>query len=645
MRLVVFMFLFLWATLQASVVWSQETTYVDSLNRQLKEATRSNKEKADIYFLLSDFYSYRDTAKAFAMLDSANSLIDPKDKLYYGILTFYEAGVYFDLNIEKSQQLYMQAENILKDFSSPLSYEYRARLWNNYGVLEQAKDRHDLFLDILLNKSIPYIQKTNKVSLHASYLTNVSLVLFNQKNYPKAIHYSQKAIGLLRENAIEDKQLVWAYLNLAHSFLYLSKSNKAAEALQSVEKIIDKKSRMQEDYLPYISYYYIIKTKYYDLIGDKPNSIKTSREGMAFCGKYNLKSDYNSLAHYLGHNLLQTGGYAEAKRISLMLLADEINSRSLKNKANSLKLLSEAELKLGNYRSAYDALKQLHKINDSMVVRNEKLRVEELEARYNTSEQEKKILALQNKTKTQNILTLSSVSFAILLLAFYLYVSKQNKKQARQELISMAQQKEVEISKALMEGSEQERSRVAMELHDGLGGKLTGIKINIENILETTHNNAPLRKVVSQLEETVSDIRNLSSNLMPVSLVLYGLDSALRDFVQNLQTRDTKIDFYASNLSQLTDRNKQLAVYRIVQELVTNAVKHAGALAIFLQCTVENNLLLIEIEDNGKGFDPTTIRRNMGLSNIETRVKYLNGKMNIDAFPQKGTSISIECLI
>ncbi|MGO1245799.1 MAG: sensor histidine kinase, partial [Sphingobacterium sp.] len=128
-------------------------------------------------------------------------------------------------------------------------------------------------------------------------------------------------------------------------------------------------------------------------------------------------------------------------------------------------------------------------------------------------------------------------------------------------------------------------------------------------------------------------------------LVLYGLDSALRDFVQNLQTRDTKIDFYASNLSQLTDRNKQLAVYRIVQELVTNAVKHAGALAIFLQCTVENNLLLIEIEDNGKGFDPTTIRRNMGLSNIETRVKYLNGKMNIDAFPQKGTSISIECLI
>ena len=643
MRLAVFIMLFLWVTIYPTAISSQENTYADSLYLQLHKAG-TDKEKVEIYFLLSDFYSYIDTTKAFAMLDTAKSLIDRKDKLYQGILTFYKAGVYFDLNIEKSQELYMQAENILKDISTPISYEYRARLWNNYGVLEQTNDKQGAFLDILLNKSIPFIQKTNNISLHASYLTNVSLVLFNQKDYAKAINYSESAIELLLRNNIEDKQLVWAYLNLAHSFLYLSKPDEVAEALQNIEKILEKRSGTEDDYLPYISYYYIIKTKYHDLIGDKQSSIKTAREGMAFCSKYNLKSDYNSLAYYLGHNLSQTGGYTEAKEISLMLLADEFNTKSLKNKANSLRLLSDVELKLGNYKSAYEALKQLQEVNDSMHVRNEKLQVAELEARYNTSESEKKILALESKTKLQQTITVSSISLALLLLGFFIYVIKQRKIRTRQQLLSMEQQKAVEVSKALMEGNEQERSRIARELHDGLGGKLTGIKINLENTIGTKQDDS-LQKAVSQLEETVSDIRNLSHNLMPVSLVRYGLDAALRDFVQNLQTPNTKIDFYASNLSEITDKNKQLSVYRIVQELVTNAVKHADASAIFLQCTVENDLLLIEIEDNGKGFNPKTIRRNMGLNNIETRVKYLNGKMNIDASPGKGASISIECLI
>ena len=86
-------------------------------------------------------------------------------------------------------------------------------------------------------------------------------------------------------------------------------------------------------------------------------------------------------------------------------------------------------------------------------------------------------------------------------------------------------------------------------------------------------------------------------------------------------------------------------MYRIVQELVNNALKHASATEILLQCTLESGLLLISIEDNGKGFDVATTKRNMGLSNIEMRVKFLKGKMNIDTHPGKGVSVNIECKV
>ena len=143
----------------------------------------------------------------------------------------------------------------------------------------------------------------------------------------------------------------------------------------------------------------------------------------------------------------------------------------------------------------------------------------------------------------------------------------------------------------------------------------------------------------------MADIRDLSHNLMPPSIRQYGLEEAIKDFIQNVEVPATKIEYYASNMAALTHVNKQLSVFRIVQELVNNAVKHAKASRILLQTTIEGNLLLVDIEDDGVGFDPLTVKRNMGLNNIETRVQYLNGTMRIDSEPGKGTAINIECKI
>ena len=205
-------------------------------------------------------------------------------------------------------------------------------------------------------------------------------------------------------------------------------------------------------------------------------------------------------------------------------------------------------------------------------------------------------------------------------------------------------EKELEVSRALMNGEEQERMRLSRDLHDGIGGAITGIKLKLESNAQQ-NDSSELFKTVNQLEEVLKELRRTAKNLMPETLAKFGLEDALRDYCETMQTSNTSISFYSNNLSIITDKNKQLVIYRIIQELVNNAIKHAESTEVFLQCTLQDNLLMISIEDNGKGFDISNTKRNMGLNNIEMRVNYLEGKINIDSQPGKGTSINIECKI
>jgi len=110
-----------------------------------------------------------------------------------------------------------------------------------------------------------------------------------------------------------------------------------------------------------------------------------------------------------------------------------------------------------------------------------------------------------------------------------------------------------------------------------------------------------------------------------------------------MQSGSNPISYYGQGLEGIKDKNLQLSIYRIVQELVTNAVRHAQATKILLQCSVENGFLMIEAEDNGKGFNPERIQRNMGLDSLESRLKSIGGTLKIDSHPGEGTHIIIEC--
>lgn len=620
---------------------NDDDAYVKSLYSELENA-RTDQEKADIYFDLSWHWGYTDTVKALEALSTAGKLMDKDKPIEQAKYIFYHAGIFYNHDRLKSQKLYMEAEKLFSKIDTPESYSFRSTLWSNYATLEQTGNNDDkTYLDIKLNKCIPFAEKAGKLGKVGSYYTDVGLVFFNLKEFDKSADYCRKAIQFLEENEIHDNNLLWAYLNLAQPLIHQKKANEAREALESAESLLQPVFEKEGKYTSF-PFYYLLKALYYELVDDLDNAKSNIRKGLVYAEKYNL--DYNQfrLTYYLAHFYAEAGDYSQAEKI--LTSVKEMNGfkNFIENQSIVLYKIAEVNAKTGDYQTAYETMKELQLINDSIYQINSKLQLTELETRYNASENEKKIIELESKTRFQKTLAFGSVSFALLILTFLFYALTQRKIRERQKLISLEQKQSMEISHALMEGEEQERARIARELHDGLGGKLTGIKLNIENVART-NNDGTMQQTAHQLEEAVADIRNLSQNLMPPSLMRYGLEEAVRDFIQNLKTPGTKIEFYASNLSSLTDRNKQLSVYRVIQELLNNAVKHAKASHILLQSTVEDNLLLIDIEDNGVGFDVKNTKRNMGLNNIETRVRFLNGTLTIDSQPGKGTAINIEC--
>lgn len=291
------------------------------------------------------------------------------------------------------------------------------------------------------------------------------------------------------------------------------------------------------------------------------------------------------------------------------------------------------------------------------------LKFSELEAQKNA--QQLRLSQLETEQKTKDLLTyksvvaykdklntfyVASIIFFVLLVLLLLYAYRQRLKTMRQRdaLHKLAMQQEKQNSKistltALLEGQEQERGRLARDLHDGLGGLLSGTKLHLTQLNDKVQGQtkAGLDKSIDQIDGAVTELRKVAHNLMPDLLVNYGLKEALDEFAIRMSNAhlDIHIEFlsYTDSLSQ----DQQLLVYRIIQELVNNAIKHAGASQIIIQLVEEENEIVVTVEDDGKGFDidKLNLKKSAGFHNIQSRVQFMKGTLQIQSEENIGTSI------
>ncbi len=269
----------------------------------------------------------------------------------------------------------------------------------------------------------------------------------------------------------------------------------------------------------------------------------------------------------------------------------------------------------------------------------------EQEKKYLTANQEMRISALEQERKLFGILLFSGL-FILLLLLLLLWLRQKaissEKKLAEQKIVHLEQEKQIVATQSILDGETAERTRLARDLHDGLGGMLSAVKLNLfdmrQDVIIETDDVERFNQVIEMLDNSMKELRRVAHNMMPESLSRYGLKVALEDFCLSLP----KVTFHFFGEDQRIDHKLENTLYRAVFELINNAIRHAEAEHINVQLIQQADRVSVTVQDDGKGFEPGMVSQGAGLKNVQNRIGSAGGTVEIHSVIGQGTEITLE---
>lgn len=495
----------------------------------------------------------------------------------------------------------------LKIFESINEETFQANCLNNIGIVYSDIYKFNL-AQTFFKQAVAIYERTNNKAAMASTYTNIGRNFSDLKNEDSALWYFEKSLVLEKEqNNIYGLGIL--YNNMAISY---KTKNELQKAL----------------------YYLLESLKIKKQVNDKTGEASTL---------INIADAYKRL-----NNPEQE----EKSLLASHQLALSLNSYRILRKSGYL--LYQFYKNQGNYTKSISYVDVYTMARDSALNEESSRQIAELETRY---ESEKKALALEKKdlelknanfeiTHKQNTIAILIVLFVLAVVIGILLYNRYRHKQEQAMAQQLLQQQELR-NKAIIEAEEKERIRIARELHDGIGQQLSAAKMNLsafEPSINKEHQDT-YHHLITLVDDAVKEIRTISHNMMPNALLRSGLSSAVREFVNKLSTTDAfKIDLQIVGLNTRLEHSAETVLYRVIQECVSNIIKHAEASHINIQLIKHDAHLNMLIEDNGKGFDTKHIEgfEGIGLKNILSRVQYLNGTVDFDSMPGRGTTISVD---
>ncbi|PKP43778.1 MAG: hypothetical protein CVT96_04230 [Bacteroidetes bacterium HGW-Bacteroidetes-13] len=313
--------------------------------------------------------------------------------------------------------------------------------------------------------------------------------------------------------------------------------------------------------------------------------------------------------------------------------------------------------------SAVYYLELKNKMQDELDLLNNALAVDEIQTKYETEKKEKENLQLkqdnlilENQRKfSRNMSIFAFVIFIIATINFVLVYKNLKKKQklieqekqlAMQHTEKLLQQQEINAIDAMIRGQEQERNRLANELHDNLGSLLATLKLNFQSLSGKMKQGSEeiLTHSEALLEQTYQKVRLLSHSKNAGVMANQGLLPALKKFADDVsKSKKLRVEIQEFGLNERLENSVEILIFRIIQELITNIIKHAEATQADIHLTQYDDRINLMVEDNGEGFDTHQIvnKSGMGLVGIEKRVQNLDGNMEIESIKGKGTTVII----
>lgn len=353
---------------------------------------------------------------------------------------------------------------------------------------------------------------------------------------------------------------------------------------------------------------------------------------------------YEKTGYYLqaGEVLRLKGNRAGAKLYLREGFRISLDIRHAENLRDASLFLSRVFADENRFDSAWYYNQRYMVLKDSITNAITKFRTEEIKAIYDISE---KNSVIARQANTRNILI---ASFAVLLISLGFLYNRYHLRQKNRHQLELNRQ-QIELFNGIAAAQEQERKRIAQDIHDGLGSVLSAARLKMTELREFRPELAADEKFMSGiglLDEASSELRHISHNIMPATLSKLGLVPALKNLAEKISSdKGLKVRFIEHGLDKRLEEQMEISIYRIILELINNVVKHAAATRATVQLVFYKEYINITVEDNGTGFDPGKTPENrsgIGLGNVAARVEYLNGKMDIDSRPGKGTTVIVD---
>jgi two-component system, NarL family, sensor kinase len=592
---------------------------------------------------------YVDPSKASNVAIEATQLAE-KINYSLGLATAYRlVGVlYVDrMVLDSGKMYYDKAAELCKDKTEKQFQKQAGLIAHNYGAVYHKKQAYDSATQKYL-EAIKIFSSSGQDEFAFFPYTNLATIYSYLKDDKKSLEYAKGASASALK--LNDKSRIVSAVNTEMSarlqleqydsvLLPLKKNLEAANSLNNFYQLGITNNLLAR-------YFGYGKNKF-------DSAVLYSKDALADMQKVNNEYEIANMLHNLGYYYQQANGidsaityYDKAIDKAKSLGLDQVVQYSLEN-------LVELEEKRGNTKQAYAYLKQLVIVKDTLQQKFNREQVNELEARYQDEKKENQI-QLQKATIKQksifNYVLIGSVA-TLLIISLLSYRNYRQKQKLQQQRINeLETEKQLAATEAVLKGEEQERTRLAKDLHDGLGGMLSGIKYSLNtmkgNIIMTPENVQAFERSMDMLDSSIKEMRRVAHNMMPEALVKFGLDTALKDFCNDInQSGALKIIYQSIGLENaVIDQTTAITIYRIVQELLNNTMKHAAAKNAIVQVSKTDDVLAIEVEDDGKGFDTSILKqsRGIGWTNIQHRIDFLKGKLDVSSNPDNGTSVHIE---
>jgi signal transduction histidine kinase len=522
--------------------------------------------------------------------------------------------------------------NILTNYERAI--EYYRRSYEYYKLLNQPQKLHQInqaIADIYIDAGLP----TDAIEI----LEKLKLVNIDDKRYRAKVFYDLNRAHKSRG----DLDIAANYLRKA-----ISDNQTIQDTALIVEILFD---RIQN----------------FELSFELDSALVASFEAFKLNTRLN---DFENIARSLFHI-----GYVNKlkkdfpKAIKYLLKSEEISPNVPYSTTRKFiyKELADVHARTKQHDIAFAYLRKYTMLNDSILTKNKIESYANLALKYGTQDTKSSIAVLtidkqaadeRNKAQRKALYVLGG-GLALVLSALYFIIkfydhritttkiiTEQKEEINQQQIRELEDNMKMNSMRSVIEGQETERERIAKDLHDSLGGLLSTIKLKFDNVKVKNAAFSGLKEYESAhklIDTAVEEVRTISRNLQPSSLVNLGLVAAIKDLINRFEGEGyPEIEFQYYEIPSKIDKMIAMSVYRIIQELLNNSLKHAQANEILIQLNADADELVIQYEDDGIGFDENLLtKKGMGLDNIRSRVNFLHGNIVIDSSKGRGISVLI----